>query len=163
MKIYAILCFSLYDVDDDATQKKNKERFYFSTHAKKKYWMLSLPLSHASQSHLLYVLWKLLFCFTVALNYQTEDVSNFYNFIRFSENGSCGYVLKPDILRSPTMKFNPKAVDDRRGVTTMKVRVISGQHIPKAAGSSEVVDPYIEVRVRDEHLYTQPTFKNVTL
>lgn len=56
-------------------------------------------------------------------------------------------MLKPEILRNPKLNFNPTGFDDKRGVTTVKVRVISGQHIPKAVGKSEVVDPYVEVKV----------------
>ncbi|CAL8139538.1 unnamed protein product [Orchesella dallaii] len=86
-------------------------------------------------------------CQIVALNYQTEDASNFYNFAKFYENGSCGYVLKPEILRNPKTKFHPKgSMNEKKGVM-VKVEVISGQHIPKAPGSSEVVDPYTEIKV----------------
>ncbi|OQR69737.1 1-phosphatidylinositol 4 [Tropilaelaps mercedesae] len=38
-------------------------------------------------------------CQIVALNYQTPDRSMFYNVSKFAQNGNCGYVLKPQILR----------------------------------------------------------------
>ena len=42
----------------------------------------------------------------VALNYQTADSSMFYNIAKFAQNGNCGYVLKPRILRDDLDKFD---------------------------------------------------------
>jgi hypothetical protein len=41
----------------------------------------------------------------VALNYQTEDKQNFLNAARFSDNGGCGYVLKPEFLRDESIRY----------------------------------------------------------
>ncbi|XP_035703073.1 1-phosphatidylinositol 4,5-bisphosphate phosphodiesterase delta-1 isoform X2 [Folsomia candida] len=86
-------------------------------------------------------------CQIVALNYQTEDIPNFFNYALFTNNGSCGYVLKPAILRDPNLKFDSKTKLPKDRGLTLKVRLISGQHIPKAPGNSEVVDPYVEVKI----------------
>ena len=43
----------------------------------------------------------------MALNYQTEDKENHYNRAMFSGNGRCGFVLKPEFLRDPGIKYSP--------------------------------------------------------
>ena len=90
--------------------------------------------------------------FLVALNYQTDDKQNFLNRAKFSDNGGCGYVLKPGFLNEPDPNYSPCSpfilqVDKENIV---KVTVVSGQHIPRPDGSlsGEVIDPYVEVRVR---------------
>jgi hypothetical protein len=51
-------------------------------------------------------LWKMLiFNFSVALNYQTEDKENFINSARFSDNGGCGFVLKPEYMRDQSIRL----------------------------------------------------------
>ena len=84
---------------------------------------------------------------SVTLNYQTEDIPNFYNWVQFSENGHSGYLLKPEIFRNPSIQFDPNAAISSSKSVQLTVQVISGQHLPKAPGKSEVVDPYVEVRV----------------
>jgi hypothetical protein len=83
----------------------------------------------------------------VALNYQKEDSANFYNLSFFKNNGSCGYVLKPTFLRDPAIRYNPREKSHRDRGISLNLKLISGQHIPKAAGNSEVIDPYVEVKV----------------
>jgi hypothetical protein len=46
----------------------------------------------------------LIFNFSVALNYQTEDKENFINSARFSDNGGCGFVLKPEYMRDESIR-----------------------------------------------------------
>jgi hypothetical protein len=41
----------------------------------------------------------------VALNYQTDDLQNLLNRAWFSGNGGCGYILKPEYLRSGFLIF----------------------------------------------------------
>ena len=47
----------------------------------------------------------------VALNYQTEDAGLAMNKAMFEQNGLCGYVLKPSVMREKTHmmfdRFNP--------------------------------------------------------
>jgi len=47
----------------------------------------------------------LIFNFSVALNYQTEDKENFINSARFSDNGGCGFVLKPEYMRDQSIRL----------------------------------------------------------
>ena len=42
----------------------------------------------------------------MTLNYQTIDDQNAYNHARFSDNGGCGYVLKPEFLRDPSIAYS---------------------------------------------------------
>ncbi|OQR76046.1 1-phosphatidylinositol 4 [Tropilaelaps mercedesae] len=93
-------------------------------------------------------------CQLVALNYQTPDKYRFYNLSKFAQNGNCGYVLKPRILREG---FNFSRPDPNLRCRVL-VKIISGQHIPTR---SAVVDPYVEVKIighpTDEKSY-QTTF-----
>lgn len=65
----------------------------------------------------------------VALNYQAADTAMFLNKGKFQENGSCGYVLKPLILRMPNIGFDPfkikadalKRANERSLVLTIQV------------------------------------------
>ena len=100
---------------------------------------------------------------SVALNYQTDDKQNFLNRAKFSDNGGCGYVLKPEFLLQPDPDYSPLTANamGREG-RTMWVTILSGQHIPRPDGSleGEVIDPYVKVRIRghpDEVVNKQKT------
>ncbi|RWS13143.1 1-phosphatidylinositol 4:5-bisphosphate phosphodiesterase delta-4-like isoform X2 [Dinothrombium tinctorium] len=82
-------------------------------------------------------------CQMVALNYQTPGVAMLLNDAKFSDNGNCGYVLKPQFLRVEKRKLN------KNKKTILKLKIISGQHIPKPgqAVEGEVVDPYVVIRI----------------
>ena len=85
----------------------------------------------------------------VALNYQTEDKQNFINRARFCDNGGSGYVLKPDFLRDHSIPYSPNSpsrLDDKGW--KIGIKIISGQHIPKAEGSDDIIDPYVKIRLR---------------
>ena len=92
-------------------------------------------------------------CFSVALNYQTEDKQNFYNRSKFADNGSCGFLLKPDFLRNPSNNYSPNSPSELDAsifpTWQLKITIISGQHIPRPAGEDkEIIDPYVKVRIR---------------
>ena len=74
------------------------------------------------------------------------------NRAKFSDNGGCGYVLKPAFLNEPDPTYSPCSpfILQVEKENTVKVTVVSGQHIPRPDGSlsGEVIDPYVEVRVR---------------
>lgn len=61
----------------------------------------------------------------VALNYQTSGLPMRLNDGKFRDNGGCGYLLKPEVLRRPDSSFDPDygpfAPNDRIHVT-VKVR-----------------------------------------
>lgn len=85
-------------------------------------------------------------CQVVALNYQTWDEPLRLNDGFFQRNARCGYVLKPDYLRSPSAlaTWKPKPAH-------VALTVICGAQIPKPENSAkgEVIDPYVVVRVFD--------------
>ncbi|EGD81646.1 hypothetical protein PTSG_02362 [Salpingoeca rosetta] len=94
-------------------------------------------------------------CQLVALNYQTPCSEMHLNQGKFADNGGCGYILKPRELRDPSATFNPAVpstipIEQSRTIT---IRVLSGQHLPKAAREShdyvrgEIIDPYVRVTI----------------
>ena len=61
----------------------------------------------------------------------------------FSDNGGCGYVLKPAFLRHRDKVFNPeKPLVTRRKQLTL--RIISAQHLPRSDKWS-IADPYVKI------------------
>ena len=62
----------------------------------------------------------------------------------FEDNGSCGYVLKPEFMRSQKIDFGqylPQPSEWRRVLT---VRIISGYLLPKQPGR-DLVEPRVQV------------------
>ncbi|KAM9110749.1 1-phosphatidylinositol 4,5-bisphosphate phosphodiesterase eta-2 [Megaptera novaeangliae] len=91
-------------------------------------------------------------CQMVALNYQSEGRMLQLNRAKFSANGSCGYVLKPQCMCQGV--FNPNSEDPLPGQLKkqLALRVISGQQLPKPRDSvlgdrGEIIDPFVEVEV----------------
>lgn len=82
-------------------------------------------------------------CQLVALNFQTSDAARRLNDGRFRENGNCGYVLKPESLRSsntsPSLPLK------------LKLKVLCGTCLPKSRGDKkgEIIDPYVQVTLYD--------------
>mmetsp|Transcript_19520 Transcript_19520/g.29370 ORF Transcript_19520/g.29370 Transcript_19520/m.29370 type:complete len:949 (+) Transcript_19520:87-2933(+) len=83
-------------------------------------------------------------CQMVALNFQTNDSPMILNDGRFRQNGSCGYVLKPESAcgSGTIVRKNPLSI---------KIRLVSGSCLPKPEGKStgEEVDPYVEITLHD--------------
>nr|CAD7397788.1 unnamed protein product [Timema cristinae] len=94
-------------------------------------------------------------CQMVALNYQTGKKPVFINEAKFKQNGGCGYILKPEILRDISLNYDPNAIQDDRQVLsplyqkTLRLEIISGQHIPKPDQEfdGDIVDPYVKVKI----------------
>ncbi|XP_030848839.1 inactive phospholipase C-like protein 2 isoform X2 [Strongylocentrotus purpuratus] len=91
-------------------------------------------------------------CQIVALNYQTPGLMIDLYDGKFLMNGSCGYVLKPAIMREEIAYFRPNSFDVIPGVSPqiLHIKIISGQQFPKPRGSGskgEVIDPYISVEI----------------
>ncbi|XP_022370401.1 1-phosphatidylinositol 4,5-bisphosphate phosphodiesterase eta-2 [Enhydra lutris kenyoni] len=91
-------------------------------------------------------------CQMVALNYQSEGRMLQLNRAKFSANGSCGYVLKPECMCQGV--FNPNSEDPLPGQLKKQLvlRIISGQQLPKPRDSmlgdrGEIIDPFVEVEV----------------
>ncbi|XP_072788184.1 1-phosphatidylinositol 4,5-bisphosphate phosphodiesterase delta-4 isoform X3 [Taeniopygia guttata] len=87
----------------------------------------------------------------VALNFQTAGMEMDLCDGLFSQNGHCGYVLKPPFMRDKETLFNPS--DPRSwegpGPITLTIQVISGQQLPKVANSKEgaIIDPLVRVEI----------------
>ncbi|XP_011248574.1 1-phosphatidylinositol 4,5-bisphosphate phosphodiesterase eta-2 isoform X5 [Mus musculus] len=91
-------------------------------------------------------------CQMVALNYQSEGRMLQLNRAKFSANGDCGYVLKPQCMCQGV--FNPNSEDPLPGQLKkqLALRIISGQQLPKPRDSvlgdrGEIIDPFVEVEV----------------
>ncbi|CAF1147619.1 unnamed protein product [Adineta ricciae] len=83
----------------------------------------------------------------VALNYQANDESMCLQNGFFSDNGGCGYLLKPPCLLATNRSFDPKEKFFDKG-KRLEIHVISGQHLPKERNSiehSDISDPYVKV------------------
>jgi len=76
-------------------------------------------------------------CQILAFNYQdTAKVMRLYRGW-FRQNGNCGYVLKPTA-----------PLDAPKVTKYLKVRIISGQHLPKVTEKeSSIVDPYVTLKI----------------
>ncbi|XP_061159867.1 inactive phospholipase C-like protein 2 [Syngnathus typhle] len=91
-------------------------------------------------------------CQIVAMNYQTPGLMMDLNLGWFRQNGNCGYVLRPAIMREEVSYFSANARDSLPGVSAqlLHMKVISGQNLPKPRGSAakgDVVEPYIYVEI----------------
>ncbi|XP_040509340.1 1-phosphatidylinositol 4,5-bisphosphate phosphodiesterase delta-3 isoform X4 [Gallus gallus] len=80
-------------------------------------------------------------CQLVALNFQTPGYEMDLNTGRFLGNGGCGYVLKPQFLRSPH-SGSPRPL-------VLRIRVITAQQLPKLNREklSSIVDPFVRVEI----------------
>ncbi|EJD74132.1 CBR-PLL-1 protein [Loa loa] len=83
----------------------------------------------------------------VSLNYQTLGLMMDLQQGKFLENGGCGYVLKPSIMREEL--YTP---GDMIPIPPqiLYLRILSGQHLPRPRGSTakgNSTDPYVVVEV----------------
>uniref|UniRef100_A0A8C3A446 Phosphoinositide phospholipase C n=1 Tax=Cyclopterus lumpus TaxID=8103 RepID=A0A8C3A446_CYCLU len=84
----------------------------------------------------------------VALNQQTPGAMLDLHRGRFSQNGGCGYVLRPAVMRDEVSYFSAHTQGRVPGVPaqTLRIKVISAHNLPKPQGSGakgEVIDPYV--------------------
>ncbi|XP_018590957.1 1-phosphatidylinositol 4,5-bisphosphate phosphodiesterase delta-4 [Scleropages formosus] len=89
-------------------------------------------------------------CQIVALNFQKAGVEMDLNDGLFSHNGRCGYVLKPEFMRSCQRKFEPDNPQDREGYrpVNLSIQAISGQQLPKVnIKEDSIVDPLVRVEI----------------
>jgi len=89
----------------------------------------------------------------VALNYQTHDLAYHINFGKFLDNGSCGYVLKPDYMTVSEASPAPG--------TIVYLHLLSGSQLPKPAlaESGELIDPFVLLHVHG-HTDDEATYKS---
>lgn len=89
-------------------------------------------------------------CQIVALNFQTAGLEMDLNDGLFGQNGSCGYVLKPDFMRDGNTQFSPEKSAERQGYKPLRlsIQVISGQQLPKVnQKEGSIVDPLVRVEI----------------
>ncbi|KAM8855797.1 inactive phospholipase C-like protein 1 isoform 2-T2 [Spinachia spinachia] len=84
----------------------------------------------------------------VALNQQTVGAMLDLHRGRFAQNGGCGYVLRPAVMRDEVSYFSAHTQGCVPGVPaqTLRIKVISAHNLPKPQGSGakgEVIDPYV--------------------
>ena len=88
---------------------------------------------------------------SVALNYQHKDKETMLNDAKFSDNGGCGYILKPDFLREPNPKYSPISSSTSTFLhpKKLKITIISGQCMPGSSsnGENNVIRPYVRVKI----------------
>uniref|UniRef100_A0A8D0KM13 Phosphoinositide phospholipase C n=1 Tax=Salvator merianae TaxID=96440 RepID=A0A8D0KM13_SALMN len=91
-------------------------------------------------------------CQIVAMNYQTPGPMMDLNTGWFLQNGGCGYVLRPSIMREEVSYFsaNTKGIVPGVSPQVLHVKIISGQNFPKPKGAcakGDVIDPYVCLEV----------------
>ncbi|XP_069564218.1 1-phosphatidylinositol 4,5-bisphosphate phosphodiesterase zeta-1-like isoform X1 [Brachyistius frenatus] len=82
----------------------------------------------------------------VALNFQSLGLPMDLNDGRFQDNGGCGYVLKPAVLRSSQKSFNPSCSQHGLKPTHLLLKVISGSNMP-VPRSGKPLDPFVRVEI----------------
>ncbi|KJE92527.1 phospholipase C [Capsaspora owczarzaki ATCC 30864] len=81
-------------------------------------------------------------CHMVALNFQTPDRAMQLNEGKFMQNGTCGYVLKPALLRSAT----PPTTEEVPCLT-LTISLLAGIQLAHPRGKRRALDPYVEMEV----------------
>ncbi|XP_068201247.1 inactive phospholipase C-like protein 1 isoform X1 [Palaemon carinicauda] len=92
-------------------------------------------------------------CQMVALNFQTPGQMMDVYEGKFRANGGCGYLIKPAVMREHISVFSANSRETIPGVAPqlLKIKVISGQCLPKPRGSTATkagfIDPYVVIQV----------------
>ncbi|XP_030588258.1 1-phosphatidylinositol 4,5-bisphosphate phosphodiesterase zeta-1 isoform X2 [Archocentrus centrarchus] len=82
----------------------------------------------------------------VALNFQSPGLPMDLNDGLFQDNGGCGYVLKPAVLMSSQMSFDPSSSRHNLKSTSLMLKVISGSTLPLPK-SGKALDPFVRVEI----------------
>ena len=67
----------------------------------------------------------------------------------FKDNGGCGYVLKPEILRNPALGFDPSDIKSMPNRKSVEIRVISALNLPQNDELliKDISDPFVTVHI----------------
>ncbi|XP_016426108.1 1-phosphatidylinositol 4,5-bisphosphate phosphodiesterase delta-4-like [Sinocyclocheilus rhinocerous] len=67
----------------------------------------------------------------------------------FSQNGHCGYILKPAFMRNIDERFDPEnPQNDGYKPLSLSIQVISGQQLPKVnIKEGSIIDPLVRVEI----------------
>lgn len=79
----------------------------------------------------------------IALNYQTGDKPMQLNQAKFSDNGVCGYILKPKFMLNE--KFDPNDFNTLTGAKTITIRIVGARHLCRSGRN--VTSPLVEVEL----------------
>ncbi|XP_062047850.1 1-phosphatidylinositol 4,5-bisphosphate phosphodiesterase delta-4 isoform X4 [Lepus europaeus] len=116
--------------------------FHSFTHSKENYHFYEMSSFSESKA-------RNLIKDAVAMNMQTAGLEMDICDGLFHQNGSCGYVLKPEFLRDTQSSFHPERPISPSKAQTLLVQVISGQQLPKVNETKEksIVDPLVKVEI----------------
>ena len=86
----------------------------------------------------------------VALNYQTEDEQNIMNDAKFSDNGGCGFVLKPAFLRNHSLPYSCHGLDqlEMKSAWKINIKLLSGHLLNAKTESNDTFNPFVEIKIR---------------
>jgi Ca2+-dependent lipid-binding protein len=67
----------------------------------------------------------------------------------FTDNGHCGFVLKPEILRNPLLDFNPEDVKSMKTRKNVEIKIISALNLPQNDEIliKDISDPFVIVNI----------------
>jgi hypothetical protein len=78
----------------------------------------------------------------------------------FNDNGQCGYILKPKILRDLSLGFNPNDTSTMKNKCLFKLKIISAQNLTSQKSGYEIIediiDPYVSITI-----YGVPADRNI--
>nr|XP_020659892.1 1-phosphatidylinositol 4,5-bisphosphate phosphodiesterase zeta-1-like isoform X5 [Pogona vitticeps] len=87
-------------------------------------------------------------CQLVALNFQTSGVQMDLQTGKFLDNGRCGYILKPEYLRSKNTKFSPYDLTENYHRVMLTIKLISGHQLPPSSLSrTNKADPVVVIEI----------------
>ncbi|KAG8432666.1 hypothetical protein GDO86_017055 [Hymenochirus boettgeri] len=91
-------------------------------------------------------------CQIVAMNFQTPGPMMDLNIGWFLQNGGCGFVLRPSVMRDEVSYFSANTKGMVPGVSpqVLHIKIISGQNFPKPKGAcakGDVIDPYVCIEI----------------
>uniref|UniRef100_F7E2P1 Phosphoinositide phospholipase C n=1 Tax=Monodelphis domestica TaxID=13616 RepID=F7E2P1_MONDO len=91
-------------------------------------------------------------CQIVAMNFQTPGPMMDLHTGWFLQNGGCGYVLRPSVMRDEVSYFsaNTKGIVPGVSPQVLHIKIISGQNFPKPKGAcakGDVIDPYVCIEI----------------
>ena len=96
----------------------------------------------------------------VALNFQTMDLPLRMNQLKFKENGSTGYILKPNCLRIENEK-----IDLTKTTHILTIKILSAEQLPRPKNEEkgDVIDPYCKITLFDGLEQEIQSFKTKTI
>ena len=86
----------------------------------------------------------------MALNYQTEDEQNIINDAKFSDNGGCGFVLKPAFLRNHSLPYSCHGLEqlEMKSPWKINIKLLSGHLLNAKTESNDTFNPFVEIKIR---------------